>query len=217
VVLFVAILDVLEDLDGLLRGGGVDDDLLKAPVERAVLLDVLPILVERRGADALDFATSKGGLEHVRGIERAGSTTCADDRVELVDEQNDVRTLLEFVHDRLHALLELAAVLGAGHQSGEVERDDAFVVKHTAHRALDDAHGQAFSDSRLADTGLADEDRVVLLPAAQHLRDALDFALAPDDGVQLAFFGKLGQVTAEVVEYRCFALFHFTALLANSG
>ena len=51
----------LEDLDRFLDRGRLDDDSLEAALERPILLDVLPILVERGGADALQFTASEGG------------------------------------------------------------------------------------------------------------------------------------------------------------
>src|SRR5690606_13082649 len=217
VVLLVAVLDVVQDLAGLVRGGGLDEDLLEAPVERAVLLDELAVLVERGGADALDLAARQGRLEHVARVERAGGAAGADERVELVDEEDHVRALLELVHDGLHPLLELAAVLRAGDEGGEVERDDALVIEDAADLALRDAEREALGDGRLADAGLADEHGVVLLAAREHLRHALDLTLAPDDRVELVFLGELGQVAAEVVEDRCLALFHFAARVAWTG
>ena len=48
--------------------------------------------------------------------------------------------------------------------------------------------------------GLADEHRVVLGAARQHLDDAPDLLVAPDDGVELALAGVLGEVAAVLLE-----------------
>src|SRR4029078_64982 len=92
---------------------------------RAVLLDVLAILVERGGTDALQLAARERGLEHVAGVDRALRSTRAHERVQLVDEQDDLLVLRDLVHHRLEPLLELAAVLRAGDDRGPVERDHA--------------------------------------------------------------------------------------------
>src|SRR5439155_26214980 len=57
-----------------------------------------------------------------------------------------------------------------------------------------DAAREPFHDRRLADAGVADQDRVVLRAARQHLHDAADLLVAPDDGVELAASRELGQV-----------------------
>ena len=56
VELLVAILDAEQDLDRLALAGRIDLDRLEAALERAVLLDVLPVLGRRRRADAADLA-----------------------------------------------------------------------------------------------------------------------------------------------------------------
>ena len=65
-------------------------DRLEAPLERRVLLDVLAVLVERRRADAMQFAARQRRLEHVGGVHRALRLAGADERVQFVDEQDDL-------------------------------------------------------------------------------------------------------------------------------
>lgn len=64
------------------------------------------------------------------------------------------------------------------------------------------ACARALDDRRLADAGLADEDRVVLGTAGEHLHDPLDLLLAPDDRVELGFASGLREVAAELVEHQ---------------
>ena len=52
------------------RGLGAEHGL-EAPLEGGVLLDVLAVLVEGRGADAAQLAAGEGGLEEVGGVHRA--------------------------------------------------------------------------------------------------------------------------------------------------
>src|SRR3712207_9311472 len=54
----------------------------------------------------------------------------AHQRVQLVDEQDDLLVLGDLVHDRLEPLLELAAVLRAGDDRGHVEREHPVVAQH---------------------------------------------------------------------------------------
>src|SRR5436190_578348 len=111
-------------------GGLVDEDLLEAPLERRVLLDVLAVLVEGRRADRMQLAAGEHRLEQVRGVHRALRRARADDRVQLVDEQDDPAVrVLDLLEDGLEALFELAPELGAGDEGAEVERDDALVLE----------------------------------------------------------------------------------------
>ena len=121
-------------------------------------------------------------LEHVAGVHRALGGAGADDGVELVDEGDHLALGVgDLLEHGLQPLLELAAVLGAGDHRTEVEADEPLVLEALGHVALDDAAGQALDDGRLADAGLADQHRVVLGAARQHLDDAADLLVAPDD------------------------------------
>ena len=200
VVLLVAVAQALEDLHGLLGRRLIDRDLLEAPLERGVALEVLAVLVERRRADRLQLAAGQRRLEDRGRVDRALGGAGADEVVQLVDEQDDVAALGDLLHHLLEALLELAAVLGAGDQGGQVERVDLLALQQLGHVGVGDPLGQALDDGGLADAGLADEHRVVLGAAREDLHDPLDLGLATDDRVELALGGELGQVATELVE-----------------
>src|SRR5690606_16368346 len=200
VMLLVAAAQTLEDLDGLLGGGRIDGDALEAAGQGGVLLDVLAVLIEGGGADALDLAAGQRGLEHVGRVDRALRAAGAHERVQLIDEEDDILGPANLVHHRLDALFELAAVLGAGDHHRQVEHHDALFVQNLGHIARDDLLGHALDDRGLADTGLAEQHGIVLGAPAQHLHQPLDLAGPADDRVQRAFFGQFGQVATEAVE-----------------
>ena len=123
VVDLVALLEAAQDRDGVLDRRLRDEDRLEAPLERGVLLDALAVLVERRRADAAQLAARERGLQQVRGVHRALGRARADERVQLVDEEDDLALRrLDLLEHRLEPLLELAAELRAGDERAHVER-----------------------------------------------------------------------------------------------
>ena len=100
----------------------------------------------------------------------------------------------------LQALLELAAVHRTGDERRDVEGDELLVLEALGDVARDDALGEPLDDGGLADAGLADQHGVVLGAAGEHLADAADLAVAPDDGVELALLGAVGEVDPELLE-----------------
>ena len=131
-----------------------------------------------------------GGLRMFAASIAPSAAPGADERVELVDEQDRVVRVPKLLDDLLEALLELAAVLRAGDERADVEGQDALVQERLGHVAGDDPVGEALGDRRLADAGLADQGGVVLRSAGQDLDDPLDLLLATDDGVELACAGE---------------------------
>ncbi len=201
VVLFEALLQSLQDLDGLLHRRLLHVDLLEATGQRPVLLEDAAELLIGGGADAAQVAGGQHRLDQVGRIHDAtGRRAGADDGVDLVDEQDRMGLALELREHRLEPLLEIAAILRARHQRAQIERVDHGVREHVRHLAVDDLLGQTLGNGRLADAGLADQQRVVLAPTTQDLRGALHLAGATDQRIDPALTGDLVEVGGEVVE-----------------
>ena len=202
VVRLVAVPQALEDLDGVLHRRLPDLHRLEAAFQGGVLLDVLAVLVERGGADGLQFATGQLGLEDRRRVDSAFGGTRPDQRVQLVDEQDDVAAGVDLLEHLFQAFLEVTAVAAARHQRSQVQRVELLVLQRLGNLAVHDGLRQALHHSGLADAGLTDQHRVVLGAPAQHLHHPLDFLLAADDRVELAFHRGRRQVTTELVEHQ---------------
>ncbi len=195
VMRFVALFQAAQDRDGVLNVGLADVDDLEAALESGVLLDVLLVLIQRGCADGTELAAGEGRLEHVGGVDGAFGCAGADQRVQLIDEQDDspVR-LLDFFQDRFEAVFKLAAILCAGQHGAQVEGDNALVAQDVGHIAVDDAAREAFDDGCFANARLADEHGIVLGPTREDLNDTANFFVAPDDGVELAAAGQFREV-----------------------
>src|SRR6266849_8724772 len=184
-----------------------DHDRLETPLKRRVLLDVLAIFVERGRTDGTQLAARKHRLQEIGRVDGAFRGAGADQRVQLVDEQDDPAVGgFDLFEHRLQAVFELAAVLGAGDEGPQVEGDDALALQSLRHIAGGDPLGQPFGDCSLSDSRFTNEDGVVLGAAREHLDDAPDLLVAADHRVELAFSGKLGQVTAVLLERLVFGL-----------
>ena len=192
---FVLLAQPAQDGDGVFHVGLADKDDLEAALQRGVLLDVLAIFVQRGRADGAQLAACQRRLQHVGGVNRAFGRAGAHQRVQLVDEQDDLSLrLLDLLQHGLQAVFELAAILRARQHRAQIERHHALVLQLLGHIAGDDALRQAFDDGGLADAGLADQHRIVLRAARQHLHHATHFLVAPDHRIELALARQLRQV-----------------------
>ena len=163
VVDLVAFLEAAQDRDRVLHRGLADRDRLEAALERSVLLDVLAVLVERRRADAAQFAAREHRLEQVGRVHSPLRSARTDDRVQLVEEQDDrALRVSDLLQHALQAFLELAAVCRARDQRADVEGDHAPLAQRLGHVAVDDPLCEPLDDRRLADARLADQHGVVL-------------------------------------------------------
>ena len=197
-VLLVIALQTFEDLDRLRHRRLADLDLLEAAGQGAVALERGLVLAVRRRADAAQLPRGDGGLEDVRGVHRAARHRAgADDRVDLVDEEDGVLLLQQRGDDRLQPLLELAAVFRPGQHRAHVERVDLRVLQHLGDFVALDLQRQPLGDGGLADARLADEERVVLPPPAEDLDCPLELRPAADERIDLPLLGALVEVHRE--------------------
>ena len=210
VVRFEACLQALENLDGFSHRGFIDIDLLEAPRQRAVLFEDAAELGVGGRADALHLAGGECRLEQIRGIQRtARGRAGADQRVDFVNEQDGMRVILQCLENTLQALFEIATILGAGEQGAHIERIDIRLGENFRHVALDDLARQALGDGGLADTGFANQQRVVLAATAERLDDAFEFLVTPDQRVDLALQRQRVEVDGVLLERPGFGLFAF--------
>ena len=163
---------------------------------------MLAVLIERRGADNLQFAAGHHGLEQRRRIQGAFGGARADERVDLVDEEHDVAPGVDLLEDLLHAILEIAAVARARDERPHVEGVQLLVFQRLRHVAGGDGLRKPFDDGGLADAGLADQHGIVLRAPGEHLHDALGLHMASDDRVELVVASGLCEVASVLVEDR---------------
>ena len=125
--------------------------------------------------------------------------------MDLVDEHDRVGIGLDLLDDLLQPLLEIAAIARAGEQRAHIEGKHCRAFEHIGDIAIDDSPGEPLGDRRLADAGIADEQRIVLLASAQHLDGAADFDIAPDQRIDLAVPRLLVEIDA--ISFQSIALF----------
>ncbi len=196
VVDFVFLLQAAQDRDSIFDGRLGDEHRLEAPSQCRVLLHMLAVLVESRGAHAMQLTARQRWFQQVGSVHRAFGLARADEGMHLVDEQDDLSLCSDdFRKNRLQPLLELAAEFCAGDQGTHVERHQPLVAQAFRHVAVDDAQRQAFRDGGLADARLPDQHGIVLGAPRQHLNGAADFLVSSNDRVELAGARELGEVT----------------------
>ncbi len=201
VMALVARAHALENFNRFFNRRLFHQDRLETALQRGIAFDVLAIFIQRRRADALQFAARQRRLQDVGRIDRRSGRARADQHVHFVDEQDAVAVLDLFDH-ALEALFKLAAIHRARHQRAHVELQHALVEQRLRRIAVDDALRQPFDDGGLAHARLADQRRIVLGAAREDLDHALDFGLPPDHRIELAFFGRRRQIGRQLIDHR---------------
>ena len=149
----------------------------------------------------MQLAAGQHGLQHIARVHASFSRACADDGVQLIDEEDDLSVgFLHFFEDCLQTLLKLAAVLRARHQGAHVQREQALVLQAFGDIAPHDTLSKAFHDSCLADARLADQHRVVLCLTGQDTDHVPDLVVTADHRVQLLVPRPLHKIASVLVQ-----------------
>ena len=144
---------------------------------------------------------ASAGFSRLAASPWPGRAAGADQRVRLVDEQDDrLRRGLHLVDHAAQPVLEFALHAGARLQQAEIERAQRDTLQRRRHVAGREPQREAFHDRGLADTGLAGEDRIVLPPPRQDVDDLADFGIAAEDRIDLPRSRLRRQVGGELVE-----------------
>ncbi|MNC12095.1 hypothetical protein D3C75_598080 [compost metagenome] len=197
---FITVAESVQNLHSLLRCRLIHSNGLEASLQSGVLLNVFAVFIQRGGADALQLAAGQGRLQDVGGIDGAFRTACTDQGVQLVDEQDDIAGLADFVHDFLQTVLELASVFGARYDGAHIQSHYPLIPQCFGNFVVDDLLGQPFGNGGFTNAGFTDQHRIVLGAAAQHLNHPLNFLAAPDYRIQMAILGAGRQIAGQAVQ-----------------
>src|SRR5579875_2331932 len=194
---FIALFQATQNADGILYRGLIDYDGLEAALQSCIFLDMLAILVQCGCTDAVQFATRQHRLEHVGCIHRALRRARADQRVQLINKEDNATLGSRYLFQHgLQTLLKFAAILGTRYQRAQVQRHDLFIGQRLGYIAAHDALSQTLDDSGLTHARLTNQHRIVLGAAAQHLNDAANLLVTSDHWIKLTLPGKFGQVAS---------------------
>jgi len=131
---------------------------------------------------------ARAGLSRLAASPVPAATAGADQRLRLIDEQDDrLGGGLHFLDHLLQPVLEFTLHAGAGLQQADVQCVQADIAQRWGHIAGDDAQAKPSTTAVLPTPASPVEDRVVLPPPHQHIDDLADFLVAADDGIDLAF------------------------------
>ena len=201
-MLLINFAQAFQDLDTLFLRRFVHHDRLEPSCKRCVLLHMLAVFIDRRGADHLDLAPGKHGLHDIRSVKRAFRSSGTDDCMELIDKQKNIRRACCLAENTLDALLKFSPVLGSGYHGGHIQCDDPLVLKRLRNTSADDPLRKPFDDGSLADARLSYQAGIILGPSAQNLADTFGFGISADDRIDLPLFYRIGHIPGKLIQHR---------------
>ena len=189
--------DALQNQYGLLVGGLLHQHRLEPALQCRIPLEILTVFGGSGGSHTLQLATGQSGLEQVGGIHGPLRPTGTNECVELINKEDDVLVLKDFLQDALDPLLKLATILCSRHHRGQVKGDQPFFQQIAGNLTTGNPLGQALHNGSLAHAGITHQHGIVLGTAGKNLHHTTDLTVTAHHGIQLVATGQLRKVTAE--------------------
>ena len=134
----------------------------------------------------MQFPSCQHRFQQLSCIHCTVRLTGADDRVQLIDKQNDLSIrILDIVKNGFQTLLELATILCTGNQCAHIECKKLLIFESLRDITLDDSLRKAFDNGRLTNTGFTDQYRVILGLTGKNSNHITDLLISSDDRIQL--------------------------------
>ena len=181
-------------------------NLLETPLQCGIFFYVLPIFVESRGTNRLQFTSSKGRFEQIACVHATFTCPSPYNCMKLIDEKNYLPLrLCDFGDYSLQSLLKLTAEFCTGNKASHVQRKKTFVFKAFRDIPACDSAGKTFDNCRLSDSRLTNQNRIILCSAYKNLHYAADFFIAANYRVNFVLSGTCRQISAIFFESLHFA------------
>ncbi len=191
--------DGAQDLQGGLERSGFDRERSELAKERGVSIGQLARPVDRRRSEQAHVPAREHGLEQVG--DAAADRSLPDEGVDVAHvEQRLFRRAFEPRKNLTQPLFDFASKLRAGDEQARLELEQAELGEARRGVAGRQAHGERADDRGLARPGLADQERMVLVPALENLEQTTDLDVTTDDGVEATLARAVDQVMREARE-----------------
>ena len=121
--------------------------------------------------------------------------------MQLINEEDDLSfAVLHLIEHCFEPFFKFAAVLGAGHQRAHIQRKNGLILQIFGYVSPHDPLCQPFGNGSLANTGFADQHRIVFAFSGQNANHISDFFIPTDDGIHFLFPGLFHKVSTILVQ-----------------
>ena len=122
---FVPLLESSENSNAVFHCRFVHQHRLKTPLQCCVFFNILPVFVQRRRTDTMEFPSCQQRLQKVSRIHGAFGFSRTNDSVQFVNKQNDFPlALFDLVENCFQPFFKFASEFCAGDKGSHVKREN---------------------------------------------------------------------------------------------
>ena len=191
----ISLFQTTQNRNRIFHGRLINVNRLETTFQSCVFFDVFTVLIQGRRTDTVQFTSRQHRLQQVACIHCAVRFACTDNRMQLIDKQNNLSlALLDLVKHRFQSLFELAAVLRARHQSAHIQGKQFLVLQALRDIAAHDTLCQSFDNGCLTDARFTNQNRVVFRLSGENHNHVTDLTVTTDDRIELLISRTFHQI-----------------------
>ena len=128
-VYFVTFLQTTQNTDCIFYGRFCYHDRLETSLQCRVLLDILSVLIQCGSTDTMQFTSCQHRLEHIACIQCTVCFSCANNGMQLINEQNDLTiTVLDILQYSLQSLFKFTTIFRTCYQCAHIQCKDFLIL-----------------------------------------------------------------------------------------
>ena len=128
--------------------------------------------------------------------------------MDLIDEEDDLILMLGCLIDNLlESTFELSSILRPSDHHRHIDRYNPFILHSKWDFSLSNPECESLDNSRLPNTRISDETRVIFGFSVQYTDESLYLCIPSDDWVNLSVTGTGSEVHPEKIKSRSFRIF----------
>ena len=201
-IYLISFLQSSENGNGILNRRLIYHYRLETPFQCRILLDILPVFIEGCCTDAMQFSSGQHGLEQISRIHCAVAFSGSDNRMQLVDEENDIAiACLYFIENRFQTFLKLTTEFCTGNQCPHIQRKQPSVFQVIRYVSTDDSKCQSFCYGRFTHARFTYQAGIVFCFSGKNSDHITNFIIPADDRIKFLLAGKLHKILPVFIQY----------------
>ena len=168
----------------------------------------------------MKFTSCKHRFQHISGIHSAVRLSCSDDRMQLIDKQNNLSvTVFHFFKNCFQSFLKLAPILCSCNERSHIKRKDRLIFQTFRNVATDDPLGKSFYNRCFSDSRLSDKHRIIFRLTGKNTDHISDLLITADHRIKFLIPRPFYQILSVLVQriIRCFRMIACHSLIASDS
>ncbi len=168
---------------------------LETAFQSRILFNILTVFIQCGRTDTMKLATSQHRLQHIAGIECTVCLTCTNNRMQLINKQDDLSiTVLHILKNGFQTLFKFTTILRTCNQCTHIQCKNLLILQSVRNITIHNPLGKTFDNCSLTNTGFTDQNRVILRLTGKDTNHVPDLFITANHRIKLLFFCLLHKI-----------------------